>query len=276
MLVASLVLSACASALSLPSCDASSVSCKAKADSCCVPTNGVMVLAVQWLPGYCAGTGNRCTHDVLDRLPKDKWTIHAKKGLWPDDCDGFQVSDCDPKRTYRDAAKRIKDSPLYKNMTDLWVSFKGGLDKDFNDFWSHEFAKHGTCYSPADPKCVGSTYGADVERFFHDTLVITDKYNIHAALRDSGIVPSKTAGYKSEDIQKAIVAAFGDLSVGLVCKGPYLAEIRLGLIGVGGGQVAKNGDVYLPSTCPRYGVMYALEHPDHPAVGLVENEDNDE
>ncbi|KAI9353574.1 ribonuclease T2-like protein [Obelidium mucronatum] len=250
-------------------CDNSIVSCTSKADACCVPTNGVMVLALQWLPGYCKSINDRCTHDVLDRIPQDQWTIH---GLWPDNCQGYQVSDCDTKRVYSDTANRVKNTGIYRNLTTYWVSFKGGKESDFNDFWGHEWSKHGTCYSPADRECVGNSIGADVEKFFRDTLYLQAKYNVFAALKNANIVPSKTAAYKSEDIKNALVASFGALSIGLVCKGPYLGEIRLGLLGTGG-DVAKNGDVYLPSTCPRYGVMYAEEHVEHNRASLVLNSD---
>jgi hypothetical protein len=79
-----------------PSCPASGLSCtKASIDSCCVPNHGLLVLAgngrciisnrysqliqsiVQWLPGYCKGNKgtDSCTHDILDRLPTNEWTV---------------------------------------------------------------------------------------------------------------------------------------------------------------------------------------------------------
>ncbi|KAJ3077183.1 hypothetical protein HDU98_007568 [Podochytrium sp. JEL0797] len=104
------------SAAAIDQCDASIVACSPQATSCCVPTNGVMVLALQWLPGYCKSIRDKCTHDVLDRIPQNQWTIH---GLWPDNCQGYQVSDCDTKRAYSDVSKRLKASPIYENMTKL-------------------------------------------------------------------------------------------------------------------------------------------------------------
>ncbi|KAJ3132066.1 ribonuclease T2-like [Physocladia obscura] len=245
-------------------CDSSLVACNVNPNpsdnACCVATNGILVLAVQWLPGYCRAIKDRCSHNLLHRIPKRKFTIH---GLWPDNCSGFQVSDCDPKRAYHDTAARIAESLIYDNMTANWVSYKGDKESDYNEFWGHEWAKHGTCYSLSDKKCVGNEKAADVEKFFSDALYLSSKYNVYNALENSQIIPSPTAIYKSEDIKNAITAEFGDLSIGLICKGPYLTEIRLGLIGTGGGD-AKNGNIYLPSTCPRYGVVYASEHADHP------------
>ncbi|KAJ3417583.1 ribonuclease T2-like [Chytridiales sp. JEL 0842] len=176
--------------------------------SCCVPRHGLLVLAVQWLPGYCKGNRgtDSCTHDILDRLPTDEWTIH---GLWPDTCDGYQVSECDRKRLYNDTKKKIADTNIMQNMT---------------RYCSNE---------------------------------CTD--NVYDALKRANIVPSETAMYSSENIKKAIVTAFGPLSIGLRCKGHLLSEIRLALVGSAAG-VAVNGNLYLPGNCPRYGITYQPGH----------------
>ncbi|KAJ3384896.1 ribonuclease T2-like [Entophlyctis sp. JEL0112] len=169
---------------------------------------------------------------------------------------------------YSDTAGRIRDLDIYRNMTTMWVSFKGGKDSDYNDFWSHEWGKHGTCYSPSDKKCVGNENGADLQKFFTDTLFLNSKYDIYAALESADIFPSATKSYKSEDIRSALKSAFGELSIGLICKGPYISEIRLGLLGTAAG-VAKNGDIYIPSSCPRYGVLYAAGAEDSRGLDLV-------
>ncbi|KAI9362946.1 ribonuclease T2-like protein [Zopfochytrium polystomum] len=109
-------------------CPKDAQSCSATAyDSCCVPQNGLLVLALQWLPGYCANTKS-CNHGAVDRLPSDKWTIH---GLWPDTCDGYQVSDCDSNRVYPNTETLLKNSTIEDDMHSFWVSFTG----DFNTFW---------------------------------------------------------------------------------------------------------------------------------------------
>ncbi|KXN71528.1 hypothetical protein CONCODRAFT_5784, partial [Conidiobolus coronatus NRRL 28638] len=53
-------------------------------DSCCSPSMGVVVLAVQW---------------IQNSGPSDEWTLH---GLWPNNCDGSYgpSSGCDKSRKY--------------------------------------------------------------------------------------------------------------------------------------------------------------------------------
>ncbi|RKO86462.1 ribonuclease T2-like protein, partial [Blyttiomyces helicus] len=122
------------------SCSASDVSCSVQ-DSCCVPDNGILVLSVQWLTGYCAS--NSCNIQA-----PSNWTLH---GLWPDDCSGNQVGFCDQSRQYTDVAQRVQsfDNNLYQQLLSSWVSFKGSDTDSYNTFWSHEWQRHGTCFSPA-------------------------------------------------------------------------------------------------------------------------------
>ncbi|KAI8837039.1 ribonuclease T2-like protein [Chytridium lagenaria] len=129
-------------------------------DSCCVATDGLVVLSMNWTMGWLQNP-NRTSWFNLEKVmeqPKEEWTIH---GLWPDHCDGTYSNDergCDyPKRYYEDVEKRIVDvapKELVADMRKYWPSGDG----DYNWFWSHEFTKHGTCYSVLDPACYGSSY----------------------------------------------------------------------------------------------------------------------
>ncbi|ORY40655.1 ribonuclease T2, partial [Rhizoclosmatium globosum] len=103
-------------------CSTSSLSCSANADSCCVPDNGLLVLALQWLPGWCAA--NTCGQDVKSSIPDGKWTIH---GLWPDLCSGARPPSkgCDTTRNQPSIDSIVKSSPIYADMLKYWISYKG-------------------------------------------------------------------------------------------------------------------------------------------------------
>ncbi|KAI8854893.1 ribonuclease T2-like protein [Chytridium lagenaria] len=109
-------------------CSANTLSCSST-NSCCVPTNGKMVLAIQWIKGYCATSS--CT---------TAWTIH---GLWPNTCTSAIKTSCDSSRAYSNVETLISSSSIYASMKKYW-------------FWAHEWEAHGTCYSPAATTCVGS------------------------------------------------------------------------------------------------------------------------
>ncbi|RKO90419.1 hypothetical protein BDK51DRAFT_31534 [Blyttiomyces helicus] len=119
-------------------CPATEVSCSSDStDSCCVPDNGILVVSVQWLTGFCPS--NSCNIN-----PPSVWTIPGEErrggmgargrrfwiadfcrrskvfkfkggscessltvllsffysGLWPDDCSGNQAGNYDESRQY--------------------------------------------------------------------------------------------------------------------------------------------------------------------------------
>ncbi|KAI9335361.1 ribonuclease T2 [Zopfochytrium polystomum] len=220
-------------------CSATTVACgSSSASSCCVPTNGELVLALQWLPGYCQSTS--CSSGVLAGAPSNAWTLH---GLWPDSCSGSQVSTCDSSRQYTDTQSRIQSSSIYSDMLTYWISSSG----DYNTFWNHEWGKHGTCYSPADTSCTGTSKGADLVQFFSDALALRAKFDLYAPLAAAGITPG--GSYSATKIRSAITAAYPGIAVGLQCTSGVLTEARLSLLGVGGGAVAKAASFSESDTC---------------------------
>ncbi|KAI7869606.1 RNase Sy, partial [Mucor mucedo] len=188
---------------------ANTLSCQSTTvDSCCSPTNGLVVLALQWIVGY---------------GPSDEFTVH---GLWPDTCEGKQLGStgCDASRIYTDAGTRVKaaNSALYTRMNTYWPSYKD----DNNLFWSHEWSKHGTCVTTLDPDCYGTSYTAnkDLVDYFSKALDLRDEFDLYAALKASSIVPGKA--YPVETIRTAISKAYG-ASVKLDCTSKKLTEVAL-------------------------------------------------
>ncbi|KAJ3027169.1 UNVERIFIED_CONTAM: ribonuclease T2-like [Siphonaria sp. JEL0065] len=235
------------------SCDANSVGCQGNTDLCCVPTNGELVLSLQWLPGWCAM--NTCSSGVIAAIPPGTWTIH---GLWPDTCTGAQTGKvgCDSTRQYSSIDALISSSSIYRDMNKYWISYKGADQSASDAFWVHEWGVHGTCYSPANTNCVGSSGSADVLKFFGDVLKTHKTYDLYTPLYNAGVVPNGNS-YDKSLFTNAILAAFPGMSIGYVCSGAYVNEIHLSLIAVGGGLVGKPSDI-VPETdnCPQR-IVYA-------------------
>ncbi|KAK9693057.1 hypothetical protein K7432_014085 [Basidiobolus ranarum] len=196
-----------ASVFAQDSCPIDSISCTiSNADSCCVPSYGVIVLTQQWIPGY---------------GPKDAFTLH---GLWPNTCSGGQgpANGCDTSRAYKNVGTILQssNSSLYSQMNTYWPSYNG----DNSAFWEHEWGKHGTCVSTLSPKCYGSSYQKyeDMIDYFQSVLSLRSKYNLHGALAKAGIVPGGT--YTQTAMANAIKSALG-ITPYFKCKSGTINEI---------------------------------------------------
>ncbi|ORX81000.1 RNase Sy [Basidiobolus meristosporus CBS 931.73] len=205
------------------SCPIDGVSCAvSNADSCCVPSYGIIVLTQQWIPGY---------------GPKDAFTLH---GLWPDTCSGAQgPSDgCDPSRAYTNVGQIVQgaNSSLYDLMNVYWPSYNG----DNGVFWEHEWGKHGTCVSTLDPDCYGTNYQKyeDMLDYFQTVLNLRAKYNLYGALATAGIVPGGT--YTLANMANAIKNDLG-VTPYFKCKSGVLNEIWAYFH-------VKGKDIYVPDS----------------------------
>ncbi|KAJ3215549.1 Ribonuclease T2 precursor (RNase T2) [Dinochytrium kinnereticum] len=189
-------------------------------DSCCVATDGLLVYAMNWTMGQIQNP-NRTNWFDLSKVyaqPKDEWTIH---GLWPDHCDGTYSNDergCDyPNRYYTDVEQRITAVAPPSLLADMRKYWPGG-DGDYNWFWSHEFTKHGTCFSVIDPACYGPKFkkDQDVLDYFRIAMAIREKYPLYEIFAKAGIVPSSSATYTRAEFYAALKAGTG-FEGGLQC-----------------------------------------------------------
>ncbi|KAJ3001429.1 ribonuclease T2-like [Thoreauomyces humboldtii] len=196
------------------SCSATAVACSngASSSSCCLPTNGHIVLSQQWLTGYCATKS--CD---IDTVPTT-WTLH---GAWPDTCAGVNKENCSGP-TYSSIESNVQnyDADLYQEMTDVWVSYTG----DNNKFWSHEWSTHGRCWSPAAKTCFSNMQtGQDVATYFKWVLALRNQFELGAAFDAAGITTG--SAYSAQQIRDAITATYPGLNVALRCTGGYLSEV---------------------------------------------------
>ncbi|KAG2218033.1 hypothetical protein INT45_014309 [Circinella minor] len=195
-----------------PSCNRSVLSChwgNQQVDTCCSPKYGLVVLALQWVPGY---------------GPDDEFTIH---GLWPDTCAGGRAPSrgCDRTRSSNQVGNILKriNPDLHRRMRTYWPSYKG----DDNWFWSHEWTKHGTCVSTLRPVCYGDSYRKfqDLEEYFEQVLYLREDYDIYGVLNVAGIFPG--GWYSSESMREALQQFF-EAKIMLNCnRGGQLSEIML-------------------------------------------------
>jgi ribonuclease T2 len=153
--------------------------------------------------------------------PSDRWTIH---GLWPDNCDGTFESNCDPERFYDDLTGLLTDQGATDTlafMEKYWVDLHGDNEK----FWSHEWNKHGTCFSTLEPRCLpGRPKGAEAVAFFKTVVALFKTRPTYQLLAAEGIVPSSSRTYTRNQIVSALRKGGGPTPV-LDCKRGVLNQI---------------------------------------------------
>jgi len=89
------------------------------------------------------------------------------------------------------------------------------------DFWAHEFSKHGTCYSTFDVPCYGVDYTnhSELPDFYSTAILYYSRLPTWGWLNAAGIKPSNSTNYTLTDIQAALTKGYGQLPY-LGCTGP--------------------------------------------------------
>lgn len=163
-------------------------------DPCLVPKYGKIVLATQWLKGYCSH--NKCNLNDIE----NKISLH---GMWYDDCDKGFPSNCDKNREYENIESILEEKEEYGILTFMrsnWVSFKG----DNNKLWVHEFSKHGTCATTLNPSCFNDYKKYDdVVNYFNISMNTFLKEDVLSDLNNVNIVPTNNDVYSIEQIKKS-------------------------------------------------------------------------
>jgi ribonuclease T2 len=140
-------------------------------------------------------------------------------------------------------------------MQDFWKDYQG----DDEDFWEHEFNKHGTCMSSLEPRCYPAYQPADeVVDYFKRAVQAFKRLPSYQWLADAGIVPSQTATYTLAQIQAALESHHGH-DVIINCSGKELNELwyHYNVRGsIQSGEFVAADPVGSPSTCPATGIKY--------------------
>ncbi|KAH8099754.1 ribonuclease T2 [Cristinia sonorae] len=179
-------------------------------DLCCFESPGGLLLQTQfWDTNPSTG-------------PSDSWTIH---GLWPDNCDGTFGQDCDPSRAYTDIADLLSSqgaSDTLSFMKEFWVDINGQNEQ----FWEHEWSKHGTCYSTLETSCLpsGSPRGAEAVAFFNTVVKLFKSLPTYQFLADAGITPSTSKTFSLSTLTDALKSATG-VTPALDCSSGAINQI---------------------------------------------------
>ena len=88
------------------------------------------------------GAKQTMCYQKLKNIPKNEFSIH---GLWPGNLTGDYIADCNGNLTTEmiEEAKKKEGDFFNEKMKQYWVSYS----ESDEDFWIHEYTKHGYCYT---------------------------------------------------------------------------------------------------------------------------------
>jgi ribonuclease T2 len=140
-------------------------------------------------------------------------------------------------------------------MQTYWKDYQG----DDEQFWSHEWDKHGTCISTLEPTCYEDFKPTqEVVDYFKRAVETFKTLPSFQWLEEAGITPSDSKTYTSAEIQDALKAKHGnEVTVG--CKSGKLNEIwyHYNVRGsVADGEFVSAPPDGTKSTCPKSGIKY--------------------
>jgi ribonuclease T2 len=141
-------------------------------------------------------------------------------------------------------------------MNEFWVDIKGRNEQ----FWEHEWAKHGTCLSTLDPKCLpsGSPTGAEAAAYFQATEKLFKSLPTFNFLADRGIMPSTSRTFTRAELESALKDASGGFTPGLDCSSGRLNGVSwyFNLKGSAIDGTFVPTDTPKPGSCPSSGIKY--------------------
>lgn len=193
-------------------------------------------LCRQFSPTLCESEG--CSRDSISQF-----TIH---GLWPEYTNGYPSYCTDDTFSVKSLEKNTLNQ-----MNCEWDSYTTNTNFGSNEnFWAHEWEKHGTCSLSVLPT---------QEDYFSKALELNDKYDIDVVLQGAGIDMSGST-VATKDVQNAFNDAFGVEGV-VKCNGNSIKEVWM----------CFDKETYEPFTCPssiKNGCSSSVEFPQ--ADGSVE------
>lgn len=167
------------------------------------------VFALQWGKTMCVGGDSSC-NSKLSAIPKNEVSIH---GLWPSLKSGAKMSDCNSGSSI---SVKSDGSSVFNSMKTYWPSLNSNTNEKF---WTHEFNKHGYCYSK------------DYKTYFQKAMDVFKGKNLHRLILNA--VGSQSGNYSISvsDLKTKLNNVLGGKYYGLVCKSSggkkYLSEIRI-------------------------------------------------
>jgi ribonuclease T2 len=123
------------------------------------PDYDMYVFSIQWGPTLCED--NQECKDKIKSIPKNIFTLH---GLWPSYRNGKMIEECNKGELIN---VKITEEDLLKEMLTFWISYTS----DNQNFWNHEYNKHGYCYSERYKQ-----YNPD--NFFNKSMSLYNQYSL--------------------------------------------------------------------------------------------------
>lgn len=145
-----------------------------------------LVFAQIWPVTDCAEwierkSGNKCN------LPSSNdWTVH---GIWPTRYGEKSPQYCDNSKKF-DFSKL---KPILGKLEAHWTNVHANTPED--DFWRHEWEKHGTCAMQLPPM-------DDELKYFEEGVTLNGRFPLQKYLADAGVTPGYI--YDFEDISGAV------------------------------------------------------------------------
>ena len=168
------------------------------------------VFALQWGKTMCID-GNSSCNSKLSSIPKNEVSIH---GLWPSLKSGAKLADCNSGSSI---SVKSDGSSVFSSMKSYWPSLTGTNEQ----FWTHEFNKHGYCYSK------------DYKTYFQKAMDVFKGKSFNKLVTKAVGSHSGNYSISVSDLKTKLNNVLGGKYYGLVCKSyggkKYLSEIRVTL-----------------------------------------------
>ena len=177
------------------------------------------VMTVIWGATYCREQGKECYKKLKKFKERDELNILTIHGLWPSYGSGIFPQWCN-----LDTNMAIID--YTKDMEDYWINI---YKQDNEEFWEHEYNKHGLCYNKRLNISVDNYLA-----YFNKTVSLYNVYDLKSLMRD--FYPDLFAGVNELNrtyLEKKLGERFGPGTTTITCREinnvKYLYEIRLKL-----------------------------------------------
>nr|CAH8822225.1 unnamed protein product [Trichobilharzia regenti] len=167
------------------------------------------VFSLEWPPTYCSS--HTCN---LPRHMRQQFNIH---GLWPTIWPNGSPTNCS-----RSDFNVKSIEPIYKDLQTQWANLEDFDDPE--DFWKHEWNKHGVC-------SVHSAVISNELDYFNTSLAIKAKVNLLRRLESIGIKPNNKVNLKRDGLLVQLKKLF-NVNVLIYCALKHrqpakLSEIRV-------------------------------------------------
>lgn len=185
----------------------------------------------------------------------------------PDNCDGSWEQYCAPSREVSNITEILSEGApcTLKYMQKYWKDYQG----DDEDFWEHEFNKHGTCMTTLEPQCYPEfETRLDVVDYFKRTVRMFKDLPSYDWLAEAGIVPSTTEEYTLAEIQDVLTAKHGENVIINCNRNNEIDELwyHYNIRGsVQQGEYVPAAPVGSPSTCKATGIKYLPKYATGPS-----------